>query len=447
MSTSNFSSDNYVAKEASSLIQKLSLLSSSENKQQSQSQSQQSQQQQSKLWIENNEDEKDVQNVDEDENDSDYEVNKEEEEEENEQEENDDKLLDEICVNDENEDENEQDLDNEEDLTDVKKELSEALDVVKNIALRHKEIIVSKIIDYQSSNGEEITSQNVQDAFKLLQKQLNQDEEEEEEEDDQDDQDNEDELQEEEEVDQLSSDNDIDEDELQQEEDELDVEIEDELEQNEIELSEEYDENDVEDLSAEAQQVLSEDIEEAMQIASELGKQARQELSSKYYESFIEITGEEPNQEQINAIFQRMQEELSNEAEEELFDNYEESYEDDCIDVTSILLNKISSLDNEEKKEFFEESQSLIPQETQNELKQQYIDSWGKEPNDEEFQNILITLAQTKFIDQYFADNINDNDSDYDPEQDSQQDEQENDEDEYSSDEDDELENLKKRYW
>jgi len=272
-------------------------------------------------------------------------------------------------------------------------------------------------------------------------KQLNQDDEEEE--DDQDDQDNEDELQEEEEVDQLSSDNDIDEDELQQEEDELDVEIEDELEQNEIELSEEYDENDVEDLSAEAQQVLSEDIEEAMQIASELGKQARQELSSKYYESFIEITGEEPNKEQINAIFQRMQEELSNEAEEELFDNYEESYEDDCIDVTSILLNKISSLDNEEKKEFFEESQSLIPQETQNELKQQYIDSWGKEPNDEEFQNIFITLAQTKFTDQYFADNIND--SDYDPEQDSQQDEQENDEDEYSSDEDDELENLKKK--
>jgi len=56
----------------------------------------------------------------------------------------------------------------------------------------------------------------------------------------------------------------------------------------------------------------------------------------------------------------------------------------------------------------------------------------------------LISLAQTKFTDEYFTDN---NDEDYDPEQDSQQDEQENDEDEYSSDLDDEVESLKKRYW
>jgi len=138
----------------------------------------------------------------------------------------------------------------------------------------------------------------------------------------------------------------------------------------------------------------------------------------------------------INAIFQRMQEELGKEAEEEFFDGYEESYEDDCVDVASILLNK------EEKKELYEESQSTIPQETQDELKQQYINSSGQEPNEEEFQNIMITSAQTKFTDEYFIDNIND--GDYDPEQDSQKDEQENDEDEYSSDEDGEMESLSK---
>jgi len=344
----------------------------------------------------------------------------------------------------ENSDKNEQDLKQEE-ITDVKQELNEALDVGKIISVKPKEISVTKIIDAQASNGEEITSQKVQDAFKLLQKQLNQDDEqvEDEKEEEEDDDDDDDELQEEEEkLDEASSVNDLDVDELQEEEeeDQLEVELEDGVEEYENELSE-YDDNEVEDLSPEAEQALSEEIDEAMQIASELGKQAREELSLKYYESFIEVTGQEPSQEQINGIFQRMQEELSLEAEEELFDNYEESYGDECGDVASLLLNKISNLDNEDKKEMFEESQSIISQETQNEVKQQYSDSWGKEPNEEEFQDILISLAQTKFTDEYFTDN---NDEDYDPEQDSQQDEQENDEDEYSSDLDDEVESLKK---
>jgi len=78
----------------------------------------------------------------EDENDSDYEINEDEEAEQDAQEEEDDRFMDEICVNDienkkELQEENENKGLNSEEI-DVNKELSEALDIVRNVALKQK---------------------------------------------------------------------------------------------------------------------------------------------------------------------------------------------------------------------------------------------------------------------------------------------------------------------
>jgi len=384
----------------------------------------------------------------EDENDSDYQINEDEEAEQDAQEEEDDKLLDEICVNDnenENENENNNELNDENENKDinseeidVNKELSEALDIVRNVALKQKEIIVNKIYDeYQKTNGEEINPQVIDDAFELLKVQMNQnenpsdlkvdDEDGEQELDDN----NEEiiEMSSEEEEDANENDEDAienDEDAIEnqnEEENELEEDEEDELEE---EVDDDYDVN--EEVSPKTTELIRQEIEEAMQIASELGKKAREELSQKYFETIIEATGEEPTQEQINSIFHRMQEQLSEEAQEELFDDCDDADAHDSINAVSQILAELNNMTDDEKKDAFEKAKDILPEDTQIAAKQQYIDISGREPNEQEYAEVIITLAQTKFTDAYFGnDSQNQNndikqsgveevDDDYDPE-------------------------------
>jgi len=101
-------------------------------------------------------------------------------------------------------------------------------------------------------------------------------------------------------------------------------------------------------------------------------------------------------------------------------------------------------------------AKDILPEETQIEAKQQYIDISGREPNEQEYEEVIITLAQTKFTDAYFGNDaqnqnndINKNgveevDDDYDPEKDSEVNENEKEEEEENLDEKCErLENLK----
>jgi len=240
-----------------------------------------------------------------------------------------------------------------------------------------------------------------------------------------------------------------------QEENELEEEEEDELEE------EEQDDVDVdvyadEDVSPKTTELIRQQIEEAMQIASELGKKAREELSQKYYETIIEATGAEPTQEQINTIFHRMQEQLSEEAQEELFDDCDDADAHDSINAASQILAVLNNMTEEERKDAFQKAKDILPEETQIEAKQQYIDISGREPNEQEYEEVIITLAQTKFTDAYFGNDaqnqnndINKNgveevDDDYDNEKDYEVNENEKEEEEENLDEKCErLENLK----
>jgi len=108
------------------------------------------------------------------------------------------------------------------------------------------------------------------------------------------------------------------------------------------------------------------------------------------------------------------------------------------------------------KKDAFEKAKDILPEDTQIAAKQQYIDISGREPNEQEYAEVIITLAQTKFTDAYFGnDSQNQNndikqsgveevDDDYDPEKDSEV--NENEEEEETLDEKCErLENLKQQ--
>jgi hypothetical protein len=183
-----------------------------------------------------------------------------------------------------------------------------------------------------------------------------------------------------------------------------------------------------EESEAEAEEValseeeLRKEIAEAFDAVRSRGRFDGAKIAALVSETFYEINGREADSSDIAEVFSRIKAKLAEEAAEELiYDddsniNYQQpSSVTEQVDAAVATLPTDKAVPELEKREeLVAYARTVVTRAMANKARAQFVSLAKREPSVEEFEDLLITLATTRFIDAEFPDDAS-SDGDYNP--------------------------------
>ncbi|ETO06629.1 hypothetical protein RFI_30764 [Reticulomyxa filosa] len=141
---------------------------------------------------------------------------------------------------------------------------------------------------------------------------------------------------------------------------------------------------------------LRREIAEAFEIIRAKGRQDARYLADLVSETFYEINGREAELQELADVFKRVKEQLAEEANDELLDS-EEHANDVNTTVTSSLVTP-QTTDEESHKAIQNFANVALTAEMAEDARVAFIKQEGREPSLKEFEDLLVSLITTKFV-------------------------------------------------